>query len=119
MDRHLARMRQSARLLGMPEPEARQLETMVISVVDRVRSEVPEPPGALYLRPMLIGTNSGVGGATAPPTEVMLMVLASPVWDYFDTGPKALRISARRLRLRRAALSFLLRNSQASAAAVR
>jgi branched-chain amino acid aminotransferase len=118
MDRHLARMRQSARLLGMPEPEARQLETMVISVVDRVRSEVPEPPGALYLRPMLIGTNSGVGGATAPPTEVMLMVLASPVWDYFDTGPKALRIYVEEHATRTATMMGMVKTGGNYAAAV-
>jgi branched-chain amino acid aminotransferase len=92
MDRHIARMRQSARLLGMLEPDATQLAAMVTAVIDRVRADVPEPPGALYLRPMLLGTNSGVGGATSPPTEGMLIVLASPVWDYFDTGPKPLRI---------------------------
>jgi branched-chain amino acid aminotransferase len=92
MDRHIARMCQSARGLVMPEPDAAQLAAMVTAVVDRVRSEVPEAPGALYLRPMLIGTGSSVGGASSPPTEAMLIVLASPVWDYFTTGPKALRI---------------------------
>jgi len=92
MDRHIARMRQSARLLGMLEPDAGQLAAMVTTVIDRVRSEVPQPPGSLYLRPMLIGTNAGVGGATVPATEGLLIVLASPVWDYFDTGPKALRL---------------------------
>jgi branched-chain amino acid aminotransferase len=92
LDRHIARMRQSSRLLGMLEPDAAQLAAMVTAVIDRVRNEVPEPPGSLYLRPMQIGTNAGVGGATVPATEGMLIVLASPVWDYFDTGPKALRL---------------------------
>ena len=92
MDRHIARMRQSARLLGMLEPDPTQLAAMVTAVIDRVRNEVPEPPGSLYLRPMQIGTNSGVGGATVPASEGLLIVLASPVWDYFDTGPKALRL---------------------------
>ncbi len=92
MDRHIARMRQSARLLGMLEPDAGQLAAMVTAVVDHVRGEVPEPPGSLYLRPMQFGTNIGVGGATSPPTEGMLIALASPVWDYFDTGPKPLRL---------------------------
>ena len=45
MDRHIARMRQSARLLGMPEPDAAQLAAMVTAVVDRVRAEVPEAAG--------------------------------------------------------------------------
>src|ERR1700729_4359317 len=52
MDRHILRMRQSARQLVLPEPDARQLADMVRSVVERCRSEVPEAPGALYLRPI-------------------------------------------------------------------
>ena len=92
MDKHIARMRQSARGLVMPEPDAAQLAAMVTAVVDRVRGEVPEAPGALYLRPMLIGTGSSIGGASMPPSEAMLIVLASPVWDYFSSGSKPLRV---------------------------
>lgn len=92
MERHIARMRQSARTLTMPEPDAEQLAAMVTAVVGRVRDEVPEPPGALYLRPILFGTMANIGAASTPPTEAMLLVLASPVWDYFSAGPKPLRI---------------------------
>jgi branched-chain amino acid aminotransferase len=92
MDRHIARMRQSAKALTMPEPDADQLVAMITAVVDRVRSEVPEAPGALYLRPILFGTMPNIGAAATPPSEAMLLVLASPVWDYFSTGPKPLRI---------------------------
>lgn len=92
MDRHIARMRQSARALTMPEPDAAQLAAMVMAVVGRVRDEVPEPPGALYLRPILFGTTANIGAASTPPAEAMLLVLASPVWDYFSAGPKPLRI---------------------------
>ena len=63
-----------------------------VGVIDRVRSEVPEAPGALYLRPTLFGTGASIGGATSPATEAMLVVLASPVWDYFANGEKPLRI---------------------------
>jgi branched-chain amino acid aminotransferase len=92
MDRHIARMRQSAKALTMPEPDTDQLAAMITAVVDRVRDEVPEPPGALYLRPILFGTMPNIGAASMPPSEAMLMVLASPVWDYFSSGPKPLRI---------------------------
>jgi branched-chain amino acid aminotransferase len=92
MDRHIARMRQSAKALTMPEPDADQLAAMITAVVDRVRDEVPEAPGALYLRPILFGTMPNIGAAATPPSEAMLLVLASPVWDYFSSGPKALRI---------------------------
>ena len=92
MDRHIARMRQSAKALTMPEPDADQLAAMIIAVVDRVRGEVPEAPGALYLRPILFGTMPNIGAAATPTSEAMLLVLASPVWDYFSSGPKPLRI---------------------------
>jgi branched-chain amino acid aminotransferase len=92
MDRHVERMRQSARQLVLPVPDAKQLAEMVRSVVDRCRDEVPEAPGALYLRPMLIGTTPNIGAAATPSTEALLIVLASPVWDYFAGGAKPLRI---------------------------
>jgi branched-chain amino acid aminotransferase len=92
MDRHIERMRQSARLLFMPEPDAGQLAAMVTAVIDRCRDQVPEPPGALYLRPLLIGTMPNIGAASTPTNEATLIVLASPVWDYFTGGMKPLRI---------------------------
>jgi branched-chain amino acid aminotransferase len=92
MDRHIARMRQSARLLVLPEPDPVQLADMVRAVIDRCREAVPEAPGALYLRPILIGTTANIGAAATPSSEASLMVLASPVWDYFSGGMKPLRI---------------------------
>jgi branched-chain amino acid aminotransferase len=92
MDRHIQRMRQSARQLVLPEPDAAQLASMVRSVIARCRDDVPEAPGALYLRPMLIGTTANIGAAATPANEALLLVLASPVWDYFAGGMKPLRI---------------------------
>jgi len=92
MDKHIARMRQSARLLVLPEPDAEQLAGMVRAVIDRCREAVPEAPGALYLRPILFGTTANIGAAATPSIEATLLVLASPVWDYFAGGMKPLRI---------------------------
>jgi branched-chain amino acid aminotransferase len=92
MDRHIQRMRQSARQLVLPEPDAPQLAQMVRGVIARCHDAVPEAPGALYLRPILIGTTANIGAAATPSTEALLMVLASPVWDYFAGGMKPLRI---------------------------
>lgn len=92
LDRHIERMRQSARALELPQPPAEMLSSMVISVIDRVRAQVPEPPGALYMRPLLFGTQANIGAAATPSSEATLVVLASPVWDYFATGMKPLRI---------------------------
>jgi branched-chain amino acid aminotransferase len=92
MDRHIERMRQSARVLVLPEPDPAQLASMVQVLVDRCRDDVPEAPGALYLRPLLFGTMPNIGAAATPSTEAMLVVLASPVWDYFAGGMKPLKI---------------------------
>ncbi len=92
MSSHIERMCQSARALALPEPDADQLETMIATVIDRVRDQVPDAPGALYMRPILFGTTPNIGAAASPPGELMLMVLASPVWDYFSGGMKPLKI---------------------------
>lgn len=92
MDKHIERMRQSARQLVLPEPDAAQLATMVREVIRASRDQVPEAPGALYLRPMLIGTTPNIGAAATPSGTALLIVLASPVWDYFAGGAKPLRI---------------------------
>ena len=92
MDRHIERMRQSARALVLPEPPEALLTGMITSVIDRCRAQVPEGPGALYLRPLLFGTFANIGAAATPSSEASLIVMASPVWDYFAQGMKPLRI---------------------------
>lgn len=92
MDRHIERMRQSARQLVLPEPPEALLTGMITAVIDRCRAQVPEAPGALYLRPLLFGTLANIGAAATPSTEATLIVMASPVWDYFAQGMKPLRI---------------------------
>lgn len=92
LDQHIERMRQSARALVLPEPDPAHLAEMVRATVDRNRAVVPEAPGALYLRPILFGTTPNIGAAATPANEACLMVLASPVWDYFAGGVKPLRI---------------------------
>jgi branched-chain amino acid aminotransferase len=92
MDRHIQRMLQSARQLVLPEPDPTQLAAMVRAVIKRCIDAVPEAPGALYLRPILFGTTANIGAAATPSVEATLIVLASPVWDYFSGGMKPLRI---------------------------
>src|SRR5580693_5569610 len=92
MDRHLQRFQQSARQLVLPEPDPIQVADMVRAVINRCRDAVPEAPGALYLRPILFGTTANIGAAATPTSEALLIVLASPVWDYFSGGVKPLRI---------------------------
>ncbi len=92
MDRHIERMRQSARALVLPEPDPAQLAQMIRTSIEQNRDYTPDAPGALYMRPLLIGTTPNIGAAATPADEASLIVLASPVWDYFAGGMKALRI---------------------------
>ncbi len=89
---HVARMQRSAASLRLPIPDAEKLSRMVIDLVARHASEIPEPPGSLYLRPTLIGTEKNIGAAATPSTEALLFVIASPVGDYFAGGARALKL---------------------------
>ena len=67
LDAHVARMRQSAALMCLPVPDEELVIEMVETVVDANRQSIPEPPGSLYLRPTLIGTEVNIGAAGSPP----------------------------------------------------
>ena len=92
LDSHVARMRQSARLLQLPEPDDAMLRDMILEGVRASRSEIPAYPGALYIRPTLIGTQVNIGAAATATTEATLFILLSPVGDYFQGGQRPLRI---------------------------
>lgn len=90
--RHVERMRQSAERLRLPVPGTDLLHGMIRDTVRSNLDQVPEPPGSLYLRPVLIGTEPNIGAAAAAPKEGLLYVLASPVGDYFAGGLRPLRL---------------------------
>jgi branched-chain amino acid aminotransferase len=118
MDRHIQRLRQSARQLVLPEPDAGQVADMVRGLIDRSRDAVPEAPGALYLRPLLFGTTANIGAAATPTMEATLIVLASPVWDYFAGGMKPLRILVDDVNTRSAAQMGMVKTGGNYAAAL-
>jgi hypothetical protein len=88
------------------------------AVIQRCRDAVPEAPGALYLRPMLFGTTANIGAAATPSTEATLIVLASPVWDYFAGGMKPLRILVDDVNTRSAAQMGMVKTGGNYAAAL-
>ena len=91
-ERHAERMRRTAELLVMPPPPAELLTGAIVDATAANLEVAPEPPGALYLRPLLIGTEANIGAAAAPSATALLMVLASPVGDYFAGGGRALTL---------------------------
>jgi branched-chain amino acid aminotransferase len=83
---HAERMRISAEVVCLPVPDAATVVGMIRAAVEANLAEVPAPPGALYLRPTLIGVDANIGAAASPSREALLYVIASPVGDYFDTS---------------------------------
>jgi branched-chain amino acid aminotransferase len=93
LDRHVTRMRTSASLLCLPVPDEQLLATTIVDVVRANLAHTPPAPGALYLRPVLLGTEPNIGAAATPSTEALLYVLASPVGDYFRGDGAGLRLA--------------------------
>ena len=89
---HVARMQKSAASLRLPIPDADLLAGMVIDLVAHHIEDIPLPPSSLYLRPLLFGTLPNIGAAAAPSTEATLLVLASPVGEYFTGGATTLKL---------------------------
>ena len=92
MDRNVARLQQSSQLLSLPEVDGAMLTQMILDILKRYATEVPTPPGSMYIRPTHIGTEASIGKAAAPSLESLLYVLLSPVGDYFAGGTKPLRL---------------------------
>ena len=96
MDRHVARMQQSAEVLVLPVPPTDLLTGMITDAVRAGLDQVPEAPGSLYLRPILIGVDANIGSAARPSDDALLYVLASPVGDYFAGGLRPLVVAVSR-----------------------
>lgn len=90
LDRHVQRMQASAKALVLPTPPTYMLTRMIVDVVRAGLADVPEPPGSLYIRPALIGTEEHIGAAAHPSSEATLFVVASPVCNYFSGGVRPL-----------------------------
>ena len=91
-DQHAQRMAESAATLRLPVPDLDMLKQMMVDAVLAAAEEVPPAPGALYLRPVLIGVDTNIGAAATSSHTAQLYVIASPVGDYFAGGQRALRL---------------------------
>lgn len=92
VDYHARRLSASARRLHLPDPGERLISTVIEQTVRANLDAVPAAPGALYLRPVLIGTEPNIGAAATPSREALLYVVASPVGDYFAGGIRPLTL---------------------------
>jgi len=89
---NIERLRNSAAALCLPVPPADLLEEAIISAVKAVTDEIPDLPGALYIRPTLIGTELNIGAAGRGSKNALLYVITSPVGDYFSGGVRPLKL---------------------------
>ena len=89
---NIKRLRNSATALCLPVPSYEMLETAIFAAVKAVEQEIPDLPGALYIRPTLIGTELNIGAAGRGSKEALLYVITSPVGDYFSGGVRALKL---------------------------
>ncbi len=92
IDRNVARLAQSSRLLSLPEFDEAQVTAMIRDSVKRFAADVPAPPGSMYIRPTHFGTEPAIGKAAAPSLTACLYILLSPVGDYFAGGDRPLRL---------------------------
>lgn len=92
MDRNLERFAQSSQLLALPEVDKAATEKMILDIVTRFKSDVPEPPGSMYIRPTHFGTEPAIGKAASPSLTSCQYILLSPVGDYFSGGDTTLRL---------------------------
>ena len=89
-----SRMQEGARRLGIPPvPEKMFLDAVHAAVRENSRWVPPIGKGALYVRPLLLGSGAILGVAPAP--EYTFLVYASPVGPYFKGGikPISLKVS--------------------------
>lgn len=91
-DRHVERMLNSASQLLLPVPDRATLTRALHLAVAAVVDDIPAYPGALYLRPTLLGTEEDIGAAARPTQKALFYVLTSPVGDYFSGGLQPLRV---------------------------
>jgi len=92
MDQNVARFAQSSELLSLPTIDQAMTRQMIIDIVARFASDVPQPPGSKYIRPPLFGTEPATGKAAAPSLTSCQYILLSPVGDYFAGGDATLKI---------------------------
>jgi len=97
---NIKRLRASAKALCLPIPEETMLEDMIKQAVLAVKSEIPELPESLYIRPTLIGTEDNIGAAGKASKEAYLYIMTSPVGDYFSGGIRPLKLLIDTLNMR-------------------
>lgn len=81
---NMRRFNESARRMAMPTVDEEDHLQAVVSLVEIDQQWVPEPPGALYIRPVMIATDAALGVHAS--REYLHYVILGPVGSYFKEG---------------------------------
>lgn len=79
------RMRHSTARMAMPEVPEQMFVEGVRALVDCQRKWIPNPPGSLYIRPTMIGTEPCIGVRSS--SEYLFYVIVLPSGGYFPGLP--------------------------------
>src|SRR5579875_842554 len=91
-DANARRFARSAQRLGMAQLPAELFVESVRALVEVDQAWVPEQPDeSLYLRPLMIATEVGLG-VNSPSSTYTYLVIASPAGPYFKGGVKPVKV---------------------------
>jgi branched-chain amino acid aminotransferase len=90
-ERNATRFQRSARRLALPELSVEDFLAAADLLISADAAWVPGEPGtSLYLRPLMFGSEVGLG--VRPASEVTFLLIASPAGAYFAGGVKPVTI---------------------------
>jgi branched-chain amino acid aminotransferase len=88
---HCRRMANGAPRLSMPPVDLNMMRDSIVALVSADKDWVPSAPGtALYIRPVMIGTEAFLG--VRPSSQYLFYVITSPVGAYYAAGLKPVKI---------------------------
>lgn len=90
---NMRRFNDSARRMAMPAVDEEDHLSAIVRLIDLEQEWVPDPPAALYIRPVMIATDSALGVHASK--SYLHYVIIGPVGAYFTAGfnPVAVYIS--------------------------
>ncbi len=101
LDDHLRRMQRGASRICLPEIDVPATRAAILELLRTDESWLPEGPGeSIYIRPLLVATEAFLG--VRPAQRCALVVLLSPVGNYYDKGAKPLSLWVERDQVRAA-----------------
>ena len=81
---NMRRFNDSARRMAMPTVDEEEHLQAVVKLVEMDQAWVPDPPGALYIRPVMIATEQALGVHAS--RSYLHYVIIGPVGSYFKQG---------------------------------